>query len=100
MKENYDLMLEGLLKEKELLLKSNPELQTFQDEIDLILESEGDDAISRCKKLIGMLMHKMQFELLPARYHLNRLKNKVEYMSNDKIEEVDLNEAISYRSSC
>ena len=81
MKENYELMLHGLLREKENLLKKNPELQEYQDEIDSQLSTVGDDPLLRCEKLVEMLMHKMQYELLPAKNHAFKLRNKLNYMT-------------------
>ncbi len=84
MKENYDLMLSGLIKERERLLENNPELQSYQDEINQTLESAGDDAVNRCKKLMSMLMVKMETELLPAKYEVRRLGQKISNMSEQE----------------
>ena len=58
--------LEELLKDREELLKQNPELKELQKKIDLALLEVGDDPETRMILLTKLMMKQLQEELVPA----------------------------------
>jgi hypothetical protein len=67
--------LKALLKERDKLLLKNPDLISYQMEIDRILsELDPDDPLAKVEKLNELLLHKFTYELLPAREYLRMLQ--------------------------
>lgn len=83
MKENFKLMEEGLIKERDRLLRKHPDLIKFQLEIDEILaRMESKDPALRASKLTQMLISKMLTELLPANDELRKLQERIQALED------------------
>lgn len=83
MKEDYKLMEEGLLKERDRLLKKYPELIKFQLEIDAVMaEYESKDSTFRAQKLTELLVSKMITELIPANEKLREIQERIKAMED------------------
>ncbi len=83
MKENFKLMEEELIKERDLLLRKHPDLIKFQVEIDEILSRmEEKDPTLRATKLNQMLISKLLTELLPENDELILLQDKIMELEN------------------
>lgn len=79
--------LEQLLKEREELLKQNPELIELQKKIDLALLEVGDDPEARMILLTKMMMEKLRDELVPAVEELIKPYNNVISL-NERMQEL------------
>jgi len=83
MKEDFKLMEEGLIKERDKLLRKHPDLIKFQLEIDEILaRMESKDPALRASKLTKMLISKMLTELLPANDELRKLQERIQALED------------------
>lgn len=81
MKENFKLMEEALIRERDKLLRKHPELIRFQLEIDNILDKLEDQAPEqRAQKLSEMLLEKVVLELLPANDELRKLQQRIKVL--------------------
>ena len=83
MKENFKLMEEGLIKERDKLLKKHPDLIKYQLEIDEILNRLNTDCPNeRAHRLTQMLLSKMITELLPANDELRKLQERIQALED------------------
>jgi hypothetical protein len=93
MKENNDKIIEGLLLEREELLKAFPKLRKFQDQIEDELDHAGRGPLERAAKVNQLLVDKMATDLLPAVATLNKIKNKLEMYQQEMVIEEDYKRA-------
>ena len=83
MKEDHQLLVELLLKERDEFLEENPHLKPLQKEIDKKLEKI--DAPSHKLLVINEIMLKMfTTELLPAMNTLRKIQSSLKFYENTK----------------
>jgi capsule polysaccharide export protein KpsE/RkpR len=83
MKTNYDLLIEALEKEREELLKANPDLKKYQDELDNALAGVTDP-LERAAILNQLLVDKLAKELIPAMAELKQVDSEVRAEENKR----------------
>lgn len=79
MKINQEILVEALIKERDELIKNNPELAEFQSRID----SELDDItepLERAAKVNQMLLKMLSEKLLPAMNKLREIESEVKIL--------------------
>lgn len=83
MKVDQQLLIESLIKERDELIASNPELAEFQREIDRQLEHIRDP-LERAAKVNQMLIKMMTEKLLPAMSKLREVESEVKILEFQK----------------
>lgn len=81
MKENYDLIIKALEKERDELLEAYPELKKLQLEIDQSLEGI-EDPLERAAILNKLLIQKLSQDLLPSIAKLRQVESEVRAKEN------------------